>query len=245
MYNSFFRIEVLFMVLILPKYIENANLGSLKPTYDWDDEAPAKHYCKDVPRLSNQVLDLSLRAMVALNIGCAEWIAGRFISYKDIDVYKNFLEAAWASIADWRYFDSMPVSTLGFKGKDGGPLRIAVSKVCESIDDARNELAGDCANDVMFMSNLVEYVLPKPKVFRDWRKEAIQKLTKHYHEPVDVKCGSPISRQMLDPEISITKTESEQLALDFARSLDHTSNPFLRSPEEMLELGFEGDPYRK
>jgi hypothetical protein len=56
--------------------------------------------------------------------------------------------------------------------------------------------------------------------------------------------GSPLPPQVLDDTADLDVLDLYAEASLFLESLDYKENRFLRSPEEMKELGFEGTPYR-
>ncbi len=55
--------------------------------------------------------------------------------------------------------------------------------------------------------------------------------------------GLFVPREVFEPEFNFEPGETEHLIQEFIKNLDR-ENPFLRSPEEMLKLGFKGTPYK-
>ena len=56
--------------------------------------------------------------------------------------------------------------------------------------------------------------------------------------------GRPLPLEAFDPELDYRPERDAELLDAFLRGLDHTKNPFLRSPEAMKAAGFSGTPYR-
>jgi hypothetical protein len=65
-----------------------------------------------------------------------------------------------------------------------------------------------------------------------------------YHEAVAPFFGKALPREALDPDSGYKPEQREELLNRFLAGLDWNANPFLRSPEKMKELDFEGTPYK-
>jgi hypothetical protein len=89
--------------------------------------------------------------------------------------------------------------------------------------------------------------LPKRDAYKEWRRFVIRRLTKFYpltEETADEEAlGPPVPRAALDPSFDYRPELARDLLANFLRSCDPGKNPYLRSPKEMLDAGFEGVPY--
>ena len=100
------------------------------------------------------------------------------------------------------------------------------------------------------MSNLVEHVCDVEEEFRQWRGQCIERIRKHYvaPNPLDdlygkLTEGIVVPREAFDPGFKFHPDDSLRLGDRFLRSVDHAANPFLSSPQQMIEEGFKGTPY--
>lgn len=66
---------------------------------------------------------------------------------------------------------------------------------------------------------------------------------KEFYDYMAPMIGKPVPPQVMDAHLDLTSIDIDQEAKKFLSSLNHRQNPFLRSPEEMKALGFEGEPY--
>jgi hypothetical protein len=57
------------------------------------------------------------------------------------------------------------------------------------------------------------------------------------------KLGEVVPQEALDPTLDFQIEQTEPFVNRFLRSLDYRTNPFLNSPEQMLDRGFKGTPY--
>jgi len=64
-----------------------------------------------------------------------------------------------------------------------------------------------------------------------------------FNDHEEERRGPLIAREAIDPTFDYHPEQAPQLLDKFLRSVDYKNNPFLRSPEELMELGIE-NPYR-
>src|SRR4029079_16890686 len=96
----------------------------------------------------------------------AEWVVWRLSAHTDVTVPLNVIDAAWAIIADWRYFDMgenrfKHLAWDDWLGPTRRPLCVASRMLINAVHDARRNM--DVAGDAVYVANLAEYVLPKLK----------------------------------------------------------------------------------
>jgi hypothetical protein len=93
------------------------------------------------------------------------------------------------------------------------------------------------------LAKLVIHVLGKPKPFKDWCELTLRRLVKLSPAKKQDMAGPPVPREALDPEFDFEEEMTNELLAKFLQTLDYKQNPFLRSPEQMMQKGFEGIPY--
>ena len=238
------------MMLLKPKYIKDAKISNNIIRYTWDEWNVKDIYIPADEEMVKRLSGLSHRAIVALTIASAEWGVFRFENLSNDMLPLQYLEAAWAANIDLAYAEYMETQDDGWRGPVRGPLNIAIAIVIDVLfygDESANP-----AENPAWMSNLVEHVLADPIQFRNWREICIQRLKKLYPAPKeddndlfeDEDTGGVfVPREVFDPEFDFEIEKAEELLKKFLSSLDYISNPFLRIPEEMIEIGFEGTPY--
>ena len=229
------------MALPLPNHLRRANIQDSSLRYTWDDvKYQTAYYPLDDDFLS-RMARISQRANVAFAIACAEWIVHRLGKVSKDPMPAEYLEAAWAAVVDACYTRYHETDEDEWSGPIRKPLAVAVMLVVDSIirmeDDDLPEV------DAVSLSNLAEHLLPDSTLFRDWRERVLARLERLYpRNPLDTR-GVPVPREALDPDFDFRPEMAPELLRHFLRSSNHQSNAFLRSPEEMKAIGFEGTPY--
>jgi hypothetical protein len=229
------------MTLTVPQYVKIPGIQDPTIRFTWDDwnvEAV------DLPlddSLQKRLQIISHRAVAALTIGIAEWIVYRFARLSSDPVPDLRLEAAWAQVVDVSYSNLEDIRLEEWRGPVRGPLGIALRRVIFALDQAGKGL--DPVWRAGRASKLAEHVLPDPEPYRKWREMVIQRLEKLYPLDLSETLGDVVPREAMDPTVSFDLTQTEGLINRFLVGLDCVSNPFLNTPEAMLENGFEGHPY--
>lgn len=214
--------------------------------------------------LHNAIYRLTKSASVGLAAALEEWAAWRFDGLIPPNSFLSQADAARAWTIDCRYMQH---------GKEDEikepPARSAMSMVAELTWDAvRDEFwkfPSTPPQHEVHLAFLVRHVMPKEKrkPFETWTKWALGRLAEispRPDEPIgpfeDYESeaaydaaqrpyfGAPIPQEALDPDFDYKPEMREDLLDRYLQSLDWKQNPFLRSPDEMKELGFEGTPYR-
>jgi hypothetical protein len=110
-----------------------------------------------------------------------------------------------------------------------------------------------------YLAFLCQHVWKQRKAFKEWMLFAfdrltdlypISKVTRDYYamrdrtgdEPFDF--GAVVPRESLDPNFDFDPGATPELLDVYLRDLNPEANRFLRTPQELVELGFEGTPYR-
>jgi hypothetical protein len=231
------------MALPLPRYIQAANVQNNLLRYTWDDWKLKEIYGDlSDEELYAELETLSYRASVALTIACAEWVIHRFDAVSNDPVPHEYIEAAWAATIDENYLSQWQPPDEDWMGPIRGPLSVALLIIREAIGTAVHE--HEQAIPILYIGNLAEHVLTYPDPFLTWRAEVLKRLTLLYPLNPEETLGDVVPREALDPAFAFQPESTELLIRDFMARLDYQANPFLVTPEEMLELGFDGTPYR-
>jgi hypothetical protein len=230
------------MTLLMPPYIKNAKVADAPINYDWDDDDPEEAYLDPDERLRHRIGEISDRGVVALSAGFAEWIAWRLSKHSDTKLLFQVIEAVWAGIVDWSYFEQLDAPDFSdWQGSVRGPICAAINLLDEIIYLITD---GQFASpESVCLTQLALHVLPDPKPFKDWRRSTIKRLAAMYPRRPDDRLGTPVPREALDPAFDYKHEMEEELTARFLKGLDWKQNPSLRSPEAMKEDGFEGTPY--
>jgi hypothetical protein len=229
------------MPLPIPQYILRANPASDTINYEWDDWQIPRTYEPVDEELYRRLDGLSLKANIAFCAAAAEWICHRFDTLSDDPVPYLHLESIWAGVVDGRYFDYWEPPDANWMGSVRGPLSMAIIFTIEAGvqagEDAHPSLSG------ARISRLAEHVLIDPQPFQKWRQRVLERLEELYPLDEEDKAGDVVPREAFDPEFGFDPGMTEALINRFLARLDWRTNRFLRSPDEMLALGFRGTPY--
>ena len=230
------------MVLSIPHYIQSANIQNNVLRYKWDDWDLHQYYTNiDDDDLGDRIEHLSYRANTALTIACAEWVVHRYDMVSDDEEPDQYLEAAWAAVVDVAYLFLWEPPDEQWLGPIRGPLSVAMLIVKEAIMSAELE---EYKMPALYITSLAKHVLPDATAFLDWRSRTVDRLEKFYIEDPEETRGEVVPREAMDPDFLFNVNQTEGLINRFLFRLDYKVNPFLNSPEDMMELHFEGTPYK-
>jgi hypothetical protein len=232
------------MALLVPKYIQAANIQDNIIRYKWDDWNVEQAEEPIQEEFYNRLRRISQRANIAFTIGTAEWIVHRFSTLCDDALPIQYLEAAWAQIVHWRYG---AFTWEGYTEKDewAGPVKrplwVAMTDVRFAISQAEED--GNPSLGAAWIANLAQYLMTDLTPYEKWRDRIMKRLEALYPRDPEETLGEVVPREALDPDFDFNVEQTETLINQFLSRLDYRSNPFLNSPEKMLEEGFEGTPY--
>jgi hypothetical protein len=224
-----------------PGYIPLAEIQTKIIRYEWDDwnvevaEEPIDE------ALLERLQKISQRASAAFAIASAEWIVFRFASLMEADEPFWYLETAWAQIIDARYGLEWDPLQSGWSGPVMGPIRQALMWAGDTIEQVEDDL--DPAESAATIARLVEYVLPTIDAYRNWSDRVLARLETHFPFNEKDPKGDVVPREAMDPAFDFTLESIEHLVNAYLAKLDRDTNPFLNSPEGMIEQGFKGTPY--
>ncbi|MCL1919428.1 MAG: hypothetical protein FWG14_14235 [Peptococcaceae bacterium] len=248
------------MAYMLPHYIVNQGHPSPVLDYVWDITRGGKDFQYDPTELIVKMLDATIRSKIALCIGVHEWIIWRYHHLSDDVRPFQIAEAAWCGNieSDYMIYYELPLG-------ERGPIQSVLfnSMVCVGkVLKYTAEYKGEWADSLGYLVSMAMHILPDPKPFEEWLECVTDRLVLLYPAPEDdpyedifndheeERRGPLVAREALDPSFDYHPTQAPELLDNFLRNVwpissgrIPTTNPFLRSPEELMELGIE-HPYR-
>ena len=229
------------MSLPVPRYVQVDGLTRATIRYRWDDwDVEAVDMPVD-EALKQRLKGMSQRAVAAFSIAACEWVVHRFSGLAGDALPRQYLEAAWAQVCDFRYATHFDIDVDQWRGPVRGPLGTALRRVKFSLKQA--EVEGDPAWSAGRLVRLAEHVLPEKAAFQAWRDCIIDRFIALYPFDPQESLGDPIPWQFADPAFEARPDVAEALLEAFLRQLDPAGNPFLNSFGTMLAQGFVGQPY--
>jgi hypothetical protein len=228
------------MGLIIPKYIEAAMVRGVPVKHKWKS---SEHFEKESPKLEAQLYETSFRGILGIAAGVAEWIAWRFDGLGNCQPTFQFIEAVWAGQIDPDYTIRWEWPTgVKVEGPIERPLAHA-NGLLGTIFGLFTILENGICQETVYLTQLARYVVPNKSAFDNWSKTILARLAQsHPHDDADER-GPLIARQIVDPDFDYQPEQTTDLVRDFLAGLDYKNNPYLRSPEDMISLGFKGTPY--
>jgi len=238
----------------VPLYIEKAKLDSPVLLYAWDDTQVIASLKYDTSDLIEHIEPISLRAKMVLAIGIYEWIIWRYHLLYDELTPVQISEASWWAAIDKQYIQYIELVRSKYTGPIKGPLWVASMNLVDMFyltPEGKNQWRVS----IHYLSRTAMHVLPETKFFEQWLDRATDRLVNMYpaleddpfedlfNDHEEERRGPLVAREVLDPSFDYHPDQAPALLDNFLRNVDHTKNPFLRSPEELMELGIE-HPYR-
>jgi hypothetical protein len=229
------------MALTIPSYLQLPDIQSPVIRYTWDDWDVERVEIPLEEDIQERLHRISQRSAAAFAIGTAEWILYRFGSLSSDPSPVLRLEAAWAQIVNIRYSKQNDVDTRDWRGPVYGPVGLAVRRAVVAVAEA--ERAGEPAWRAGSACKVAQHVINDPTPYRKWREQILTRLERLYPLDPDETLGDVVPREAMDPDRQFDPSETETLVNLFLAELPFSNNPFINSPEQMFEQGFEGTPF--
>lgn len=230
------------MPLSTPRYIRDAEIRDVTLRYEWDDWKLEDIYESETDKFHERMSSISYRANIAFTIACGEWITYRYDVVSNDPVPHEHMEAAWAGLVDPWYAVWWEPPDEYWLGPIRGALSLAIIFTLEARADAYECL--DVAESSDHASSVAEHVMTDPNPFRKWRERVVERLERLYPFDENDPMGDVVPKEALDPDFDFRPEMTEQLVQAYLSGLNSYANRFLRTPEEMLDCGFKGIPYR-
>jgi hypothetical protein len=232
----------------LPAYMTSLKLSTLPVDYDsgWNTLIPFRECTdEDNPRLAGALQLISVKAAFALGVACFEWVVARVEGQIDTSDALQRIEAAWAAAIDPRYANlpQPPRSRTSPPQEFVKPLHLAT----KMLSDAHAHYTGGgegVRSSAQGLVMLVDHLAGRHPAFDPWLADSLRRC--HEHRPASegpVEEEEPVPRELFDPSFVWSEDAVQEALRGFVEALDPAANPYLRSADEMLAAGFEGQPY--
>jgi hypothetical protein len=247
-----------------PSYIAKSGILDAPADFLWKGEG--RHYGPSQGTKVHEALaQLTTRGISTIASLTMEWLLWRFHKLIDLERYLHFVDSTLAWEVDFRYRAKEPEG-IPDDTPSNQALRDAVWMVHKVANDDYWEYPTVNVTSTAALVSITKQVLPTKvqKAFLKWLEGAVATAAKldpgpskprpiigdfgndrdQYRAALRAYFGQPLPREALDPEASYAPEQRDQRLGQFLASLDWKKNPFLRSPEEMQKLGFQGTPYK-
>ncbi|QQZ41620.1 hypothetical protein IF690_27150 [Pseudomonas sp. SK3(2021)] len=222
-----------------------------------------------VTPLLRRLDDTTICGQLTLCTGLLTWAAWRFMGCTDqAGPCLELAEAAFAYQVDWRYTDRSAgtVHTPPNTPPALSSLMEVAVYMWQSLN--KDEFWDNYYTPLMqtfHAAHVVQHVMPKAerRTFVHWFDQVIKRVQCHAKAPDDPfrtesdfdsteawkayaarQRGLALPPEIINPQVDYRAEDREQLVARFIANLDWTKNRYLRSPDAMRALGFEGEPYR-
>lgn len=211
---------------------------------------------------------ITTTSLVSINAGLLSWAACRLEAYTDEAYHaRGLAEAAFAYQIDWRYVNSDADTRAPTPPSMAKSILQELSFLLwRSMDPEKywENYYGPIA-ETFHLAHAVRYIIPKAHQadLSRWLNKIINRAHETSATPNmefadrdafdDINAwqqfiadfrGDALPPDFLDPELNYNSQLRSRLVKDFIEGVDWKYNSYLRSPEQMLQLGFEGLPYK-
>jgi len=256
------------MNIQMPRYIKEADIAAAPLDFVW--KGPLSHIgpVETVNKMFNLIASKTTCGMLTQAAGIIGWGAWRLKKYTDVTILLKMIEASFAFQVHPYYVDPDGADT--YEPEDEPPAESAAAQLqvllWEGIDaDKYWQDYYQPIDSAFHSAYLVRHIMPKnkKKIYSDWLEGMLARVRKIAPKPDEPPVededelsseeraayyarhwGEALPPEVLDLGRDYQQSEREELVDRFLRQLDWTQNPFLRSPDEILRLGFKGKPYR-
>lgn len=222
----------------------------------WDDARVDEDFTADASAVLSAALQMSVRARMALAVGFFEWIVWRFDGLHERTEPKDVLEAAWCACVDPRYLNHYEFTRDEWEGPIEGPLWCAMAYLQHGLPKGY-DLEGDLYDALELLYLLAAHVVPQDAQLERWLGQVLQRLVRYYplDEQTEIafddlfdhrigeRLGVLIGRDTLDPNLPLDPVRDRIFLGAVLAEARDMENPFVASPEDLEEQGFEGAPY--
>ena len=234
-------------------------------SYDWSEDVFGRflHTIEGNTRMKKVLNTMGYKASIGFAASLLKLVAIRFDGHPELteefinDMNKR-VDSVFAAAIDPMYGRVLKYGINPKAPTEGpihGPCWAILTKIM-LLSNAYNKKSYYIHTDLVGPSLLLEHISPDKKDFQRWFAETVKKASDTfpcrygYDGSISLKgaydCSDdpPVPREFFfDEDFQYTPETAKQKNNAFLQSLDYRINPYLRSPEEMLEAGFVGTPY--
>jgi len=120
--------------------------------------------------------------------------------------------------------------------------------------DAGGVLSGGAFLLGLIVGAPLAFGAPETTAFKAWHNDVVSRLEEYYRAlPEDAQplfsadgyvMDPPVARETFNPDVPFNPESAAVLIDRYLRALNYEENRFLRTPEDLQEMEFEGHPYR-
>lgn len=250
----------------IPSILNNEAFLDAPLDYKWDENA-SDFFGVDAKnvKLGIALWALNHKSTYGLVAALSEWIYWRLSRHINIPTIIPVLESHWASVIDKDY-------SYYWESDEDHIIRSVHDPVNEPIWTMLyilNAPRGNYYNGRFIINSKVDklamlarHITPGKKLFDNWLSNIIRKgavfFPAEYDRAEIIKCRrlykgksydssheSAIPREFFfEPDYDYATADNAQLINQFLSTLDYQNNPYLNSPQDMIEAGFTGTPYQ-
>ena len=233
--------------------------------YDWSDDVVGRflHTVEGNTRLKKVLNKMGYKASIGFAASLLKLVAIRLDGHPElteefINDINNRVNSIFAAAVDPVYGHVLkygPSTKVPSKGSIHGPCWAILTKIM-LLSDEYNRKSYFVHTHLVGPSLLLEHISPDKKMFQKLFSETVKRVTDvfpcryEYDGSISLKdtydCSDepPVPQEFFfDENFQYAPETAKQKISAFLQSLDYKSNPYLRSPEEMLKAGFNGTPY--
>jgi hypothetical protein len=248
-----------------PRYIRESGIVGAPLSFKWSDKSDHIGPLEGGSAVDDEIFPIDHCGVVALGAALEEWAVWRFDGKIDTQRYLFQVDAIRAWPIHRLYFKG----PREVEWVDEPPVDAAMSRIEDlAIGSASKkfiEFPAKLPMNQVHQTFVLRHVIPKAsrKAFDAWFKVVVRRLAQFAPRPKEPMkefddypdeaaydlaqrpfFGAPVPPEIVDPDFEYESSMREPLLDKFLKSLDYKVNPFLRSPDELKEGGFEGTPYR-
>jgi len=245
------------------KKISILDLYGLQNEVEWNEgfDRKFKDFLFENDRLFNIISKISYKATTGVAATLTELIQRKILGcFPNIDCNQFALkiEALWAGAIDPLYLKTFKFG-YEYDDEDEKPTPFS-SNWFVLIFFTKKYMEGSfyIHHYLMNLSMLARHLMPNKRLFDKWFAETMDKTAETFpcsYDYDDLDMGdtearydcsddAPVLREFFfDPEFQYSEEAAKPLLNTFLQSLDYNNNPWICTPEEMLEKGFKGTPY--
>jgi hypothetical protein len=233
--------------------------------YEWSDDIVGRflHTTEGNIKLKNILNKMGYKASIGFAACLLKLVIIRLdghpeLSKEFVDDMNNRVSSVFAAAIDPMYSHIIKYGRSTQVPSDGpihGPCWAVLTKIM-LLSNEYNKKSYFIHTHLVGPSLLLEHMAPDKKIFQKWFAETVKRAADvfpcqyEYNDRFTNKdiydCSGelPVPQEFFfDENFQYTLETAKQKINAFLQSLNYKSNPYLRSPEEMLEAGFKGTPY--
>jgi len=232
--------------------------------YEWNNDVSGKilYTLEGNSRLKKILNKMGYKVSIGFAASLLKLVAIRLSGHSEltkefINDMNNRIDSVYAAAINPLYGRVLkygPSTKVPSKGPIHGPCWAILQEIM-LLSDKYNTKSYFVHTHLIGPSLLLEHIAPNKKSFQKWFTETIKKATDvfpcqyeygdfNHKDTYDCSDEPPVPQEFFfDEDFQYTPEIAKQKINAFLQTLDYKSNPYLRSPEEMLEAGFSGTPY--